>query len=52
MKGSLTNYVKLLIEELFNLRVRVGRFKPKNIGGFNLKNGMFIRADGVKLITF
>lgn len=47
----LVEYVKPLIENLFDIQVRVGRFKPK--GGFeNSKNGMFIEAHGVELINF
>lgn len=51
-KEYLINYVKPIIKDLFNIKVKNGKFKPKNIGGFNSKNAMFIRADSVQLIGF
>ena len=50
-KSYLENYVKLLIERLFDVKVRVGKFKPKNDFA-NSQNGMFIEAHSVKLVNF
>ncbi|MBI2044864.1 hypothetical protein HYT23_02300 [Candidatus Pacearchaeota archaeon] len=50
-KEYLTNYVKPLIEKLFNIQVRVGRFKPKK-GFQDPPNAMFIESHSVKLINF
>ena len=47
----LVEYVKPLIENLFDIKVRVGKFKPKE-NFQNSKNGMFIEAHGVELINF
>jgi len=43
-KDYLINYVKPLIENLFNIKMRIGKFKNKN--------AMFIEAHSVKLIDF
>lgn len=51
-KEYFINYVKPLIESLFEIVVRSGKFKPKNIGGFNSKNGMFLGAESVQLVSF
>jgi len=42
-KEYLSDYVKQLIEELFKIKVRVGRFKS---------NAMFIEAHSIKLVDF
>jgi len=47
----LTQYVKLLIERLFEIKVRIGKFKPKK-NFVNSQNAMFIEAHSVKLINF
>ena len=47
----LTKYVTPLIENLFKIRVRKGKFKPKN-DFKNSKNSMFIESHGKKLVDF
>lgn len=47
----LVKHVKPLIESLFEIKVRIGKFKPKE-NFKNSKNGMFIEAHSVELINF
>ena len=44
-------YVKPLIEKLFEITVRVGKFKPKE-NFVNSKNAMFLESHGKELIGF
>lgn len=43
-KEYLINYVKPIIEKLFSIRVRIGKYKKEN--------GMFIEAHSVRLVEF
>lgn len=47
----LINYIKSLIEKLFDIKVQQGMFKPKK-GKFKSKNAMFLVAYGIELISF
>ena len=50
-KDYLLNYVKDLIEDLFEIEVKQGFFKPKE-GEFKSRNAMFLVAYGIELINF
>lgn len=50
-KIYLLNYVKPLMENLFDIRVKVGKFKPKEYFK-NSKNAMYIVSYGVRLVEF
>ncbi len=47
-KSYLEKHVKSLIEELFDLRVKIGRFKPRG----NSRNAMFLESHGRELVAF
>ncbi|MEX0920511.1 MAG: LAGLIDADG family homing endonuclease [Candidatus Pacearchaeota archaeon] len=47
----LINYVKSLIEKLFNIKVNSGKFNPKE-NFKNSRNAMFLVAYGVRLVNF
>lgn len=47
----LANNVRPLIENLFEVNVRIGKFKSKE-NFKNSKNAMFLEANGVKIINF